>query len=106
MCSCALVLLLPVCLFKPDGTFFFLSFPVFNFIIALIFSPLQSTRLPSSENQNPVSGKAVTGNKPVLRPRAALGEIGNAVLPRQPLRKKVRVFTWLFFLSLLSYFFS
>ncbi|XP_017315379.1 G2/mitotic-specific cyclin-B1 isoform X2 [Ictalurus punctatus] len=48
----------------------------------------RSTRLPSSENQNPVSGKAVTGNKPVLRPRAALGEIGNAVLPRQPLRKK------------------
>ncbi|XP_026777295.3 G2/mitotic-specific cyclin-B1 isoform X2 [Pangasianodon hypophthalmus] len=48
----------------------------------------RSTRLPSSENQNPVAGKAVTANKPVLRPRAALGEIGNAALPRQPLRKK------------------
>ncbi|KAF7688547.1 hypothetical protein HF521_013354 [Silurus meridionalis] len=50
----------------------------------------RSTRLPSSENQNqnPVGGKALNASKPVLRPRAALGEIGNAVLPRQPLRKK------------------
>ncbi|XP_060768776.1 G2/mitotic-specific cyclin-B1 isoform X2 [Neoarius graeffei] len=48
----------------------------------------RSTRLPSNENPNPVAGKAVTVSRPVLRPRAALGEIGNAVLPRQPLRKK------------------
>ncbi|XP_062844376.1 G2/mitotic-specific cyclin-B1 [Trichomycterus rosablanca] len=51
----------------------------------------RSTRLPSSENQNAVPGKAVLASKPVLRPRAALGEIGNAVLPRQPLRKKQEV---------------
>uniref|UniRef100_A0A4W4F9X8 Cyclin N-terminal domain-containing protein n=2 Tax=Electrophorus electricus TaxID=8005 RepID=A0A4W4F9X8_ELEEL len=48
----------------------------------------RSTRLPSSENQNAVAGKAVIANKPGLRPRAALGEIGNAVLPRQPQTKK------------------
>ncbi|KAL6463696.1 hypothetical protein MHYP_G00280870 [Metynnis hypsauchen] len=48
----------------------------------------RSARLTSSENQGAIAGKAVTANKPALRPRAALGEIGNAVLPRQPLKKK------------------
>ncbi|XP_037389148.1 G2/mitotic-specific cyclin-B1 [Pygocentrus nattereri] len=48
----------------------------------------RSARLASSENQNAIAGKAVIGNKPALRPRAALGEIGNAVLPRQPIKKK------------------
>ncbi|XP_036436116.1 G2/mitotic-specific cyclin-B1 [Colossoma macropomum] len=48
----------------------------------------RSTRLASSENQSAVAGKAVIANKPALRPRAALGEIGNAVLPRQPIKKK------------------
>ncbi|KAI5089175.1 G2/mitotic-specific cyclin-B1 [Silurus meridionalis] len=60
--------------------------PVFEMALRVT----RSTRLPSSENQNqnPVGGKALNASKPVLRPRAALGEIGNAVLPRQPLRKK------------------
>ncbi|KAG9281858.1 G2/mitotic-specific cyclin-B1 isoform X1 [Astyanax mexicanus] len=48
----------------------------------------RSTRLASSENQNAVAGKAVVASKPSLRPRNALGEIGNAVLPRQTLKKK------------------
>ncbi|XP_066514785.1 G2/mitotic-specific cyclin-B1 [Hoplias malabaricus] len=48
----------------------------------------RNTRLPSSENQSDVPGKGVIANKPGLRPRAALGEIGNAVRPRQPIKKK------------------
>ncbi|KAL7838257.1 hypothetical protein AOLI_G00266610 [Acnodon oligacanthus] len=48
----------------------------------------RSARLASSENQSAIAGKAAIANKPALRPRAALGEIGNAVLPRQPIKKK------------------
>ncbi|XP_051969706.1 G2/mitotic-specific cyclin-B1-like [Xyrauchen texanus] len=48
----------------------------------------RTTRLASSENQTALPGKAVVPNKPALRPRAALGEIGNNPLTRQALRKK------------------
>ncbi|XP_056602037.1 G2/mitotic-specific cyclin-B1 [Triplophysa dalaica] len=48
----------------------------------------RNTRLVSSENQNALPGKAVVANKPALRPRAALGEIGNNPQARPALRKK------------------
>ncbi|XP_051960541.1 G2/mitotic-specific cyclin-B1 [Xyrauchen texanus] len=49
----------------------------------------RTTRLASSENQTALPGKAVVANKmPALRPRAALGEIGNNPQTRQALRKK------------------
>lgn len=49
----------------------------------------QNTRLASSENQSALPGKAAVANKPGLRPRAALGEIGNNPQTRQALKKKV-----------------
>lgn len=52
----------------------------------------QNTRLASSENQSALPGKAAVANKPGLRPRAALGEIGNNPQTRQALRKKVTAF--------------
>uniref|UniRef100_A0A673KTT5 G2/mitotic-specific cyclin-B1 n=1 Tax=Sinocyclocheilus rhinocerous TaxID=307959 RepID=A0A673KTT5_9TELE len=48
----------------------------------------RNTRLASSENQSALPGKAAVANKPGLRPRAALGEIGNNPQTRQALRKK------------------
>ncbi|RXN17516.1 zinc transporter 5 [Labeo rohita] len=48
----------------------------------------QNTRLASSENQSALPGKAAVANKPGLRPRAALGEIGNNPQTRQALKKK------------------
>ncbi|XP_055056966.1 G2/mitotic-specific cyclin-B1 [Misgurnus anguillicaudatus] len=48
----------------------------------------RNTRLANSENQTALPGKAVVANKPGLRPRAALGEIGNNPQTRQALRKK------------------
>uniref|UniRef100_A0A8C1AMX2 Cyclin B1 n=1 Tax=Cyprinus carpio carpio TaxID=630221 RepID=A0A8C1AMX2_CYPCA len=51
----------------------------------------RNTRLASSENQSALPGKAAVANKPGLRPRAALGEIGNNPQTRQVLRKKVTV---------------
>ncbi|KAG1957293.1 G2/mitotic-specific cyclin-B2 [Pimephales promelas] len=48
----------------------------------------RNTRLASSENQNALPGKAAVATKPGLRPRAALGEIGNNPQTRQALRKK------------------
>lgn len=56
---------------------------------------LQNTRLASSENQSALPGKAAVANKPGLRPRAALGEIGNNPQTRQVLRKKVTAFSLL-----------
>ncbi|KAK6316017.1 hypothetical protein J4Q44_G00135410 [Coregonus suidteri] len=47
-------------------------------------------RLVSSENQTALPGKAVLGTKPTLRPRAALGEIGNVGIPRQTLKKDAK----------------
>ncbi|XP_073695492.1 G2/mitotic-specific cyclin-B1 [Garra rufa] len=48
----------------------------------------RNTRLASSENQSALPGKAAVANKPGLRPRAALGEIGNNPQTRQALRKR------------------
>ncbi|XP_050964674.1 G2/mitotic-specific cyclin-B1 [Labeo rohita] len=48
----------------------------------------RNTRLASSENQSALPGKAAVANKPGLRPRAALGEIGNNPQTRQALKKK------------------
>ncbi len=59
---------------------------------SLVHYPLQNTRLASSENQSALPGKAAVAHKPGLRPRAALGEIGNNPQTRQALRKKVNAF--------------
>ncbi|XP_059402206.1 G2/mitotic-specific cyclin-B1 [Carassius carassius] len=48
----------------------------------------RNTRLASSENQGALPGKAAVAKKPGLRPRAALGEIGNNPQTRPALRKK------------------
>uniref|UniRef100_A0A6Q2X2M6 G2/mitotic-specific cyclin-B1 n=1 Tax=Esox lucius TaxID=8010 RepID=A0A6Q2X2M6_ESOLU len=45
-------------------------------------------RLASSENQTVLPGKTTLGTKPTLRPRAALGEIGNVGVTRQASKKK------------------
>ncbi|KAJ7988426.1 hypothetical protein DPEC_G00323430 [Dallia pectoralis] len=47
-------------------------------------------RIASSENQTALPGKATLGSKPTLRPRAALGEIGNVGVPRQTLKKDAK----------------
>ncbi|XP_062312109.1 G2/mitotic-specific cyclin-B1 isoform X2 [Osmerus eperlanus] len=46
----------------------------------------------ASENPTALAGKTVQGNKPTLRPRAALGEIGNNVAaPKQCLKKDAKL---------------
>uniref|UniRef100_A0A6Q2XLA9 G2/mitotic-specific cyclin-B1 n=1 Tax=Esox lucius TaxID=8010 RepID=A0A6Q2XLA9_ESOLU len=48
-------------------------------------------RLASSENQTVLPGKTTLGTKPTLRPRAALGEIGNVGVTRQASKKDSKV---------------
>uniref|UniRef100_A0AAY4CSJ9 G2/mitotic-specific cyclin-B1 n=1 Tax=Denticeps clupeoides TaxID=299321 RepID=A0AAY4CSJ9_9TELE len=48
----------------------------------------RSSRL--AENPNVLPGKAAAAMKPSLRPRAALGEIGNVAVPKQALKKDLK----------------